>query len=128
MKLQGTAAIEYAESHDRLLSKYADPTEEAREDLTPREARKVAAEDPSLIWIEIDDRRFEIGTLEDGSFIADSIAQDPELTGFPTLFHAIQEMREVIRASTKMWGEAMRNGAIRDSVTGRIVWRQEDEQ
>ena len=71
-------------------------------------------------------QRFEIGTLENDNFIADSISNDPELTGFPTLHLAIQEMREV-QQSKKMWGEPMTNGAICDSETGRIVWRQENE-
>lgn len=50
--LTGYAAIEYAERHDLPLHKYADPTEDARDDLTVAEAREVAAEDPSLIWVE----------------------------------------------------------------------------
>lgn len=51
-KLTGRPAIEYAEQHGLLLNKYTDPIEEAREGLTPAEARAVAAEDPALIWIE----------------------------------------------------------------------------
>lgn len=50
--LTGYAAIEYAEARDLPLRKYADPTEDARDDLTVEEAREVAAEDPSLIWVE----------------------------------------------------------------------------
>jgi hypothetical protein len=73
----------------------------------------------------IDDQRYEIGTVENGNFVADSISDDPELTTFPTLHLAIQEMREVIRQSAKMWGEPMTNGAIKDSHTGNIVWKQE---
>lgn len=75
----------------------------------------------------MNERRFEIGTVEDGGFVADSISSDPEVTGFRTLHLAIQEMREVIRQSEKMWGEPMTNGAVRDSETSRIVWRQEQE-
>ena len=52
MKLYGTEAIEYAEANDLSLNKYNDPIEEAREGLTPDEARKVAREDPRLIWID----------------------------------------------------------------------------
>ena len=40
MKLSGHEAIEYAEANDLPLSKYADPTEDARED-------------PSLIFVEV---------------------------------------------------------------------------
>lgn len=51
-KLTGHAAIEYAETHGLTLSKYADPTEDGREGLSVDEAREVAKEDPSLIFIE----------------------------------------------------------------------------
>lgn len=46
-RLTGYDAITYAEEHDLLLS------EGARDDLTPDEARKIAAKDPSLIYIDI---------------------------------------------------------------------------
>jgi hypothetical protein len=52
MTLSGYEAIEYAERHGLPLSKYNDPTEDAREGLTVAEARKVAAEDPGLIYID----------------------------------------------------------------------------
>lgn len=41
------------ELNDLLLCKHADPTEGAREDLSPDEAREIAAEDPSLIYLDI---------------------------------------------------------------------------
>lgn len=50
--LTGFAAIEFAEANDLLLNKYNDPTEDARQDLTPDEARAVAREDARLIWID----------------------------------------------------------------------------
>ena len=53
MNLTGTEAIDYARKNDLTLNKYADPTEDARSGLTPEEAEDVAAEDPSLIWLEI---------------------------------------------------------------------------
>lgn len=54
MRLKGYQAIEYAEAHGGFrLSKYTDPIEEAREDLTPEQARKVASEDPSLIYLDV---------------------------------------------------------------------------
>lgn len=49
--LTGFDAIEYADANGLSLSKYQDATEEARDDLTPDEAREVAAEDPGLIWL-----------------------------------------------------------------------------
>jgi hypothetical protein len=49
--LSGYEAIEYAEANGLTLSKYADPTEDAREGVTPAEARKIASEDPSLIYV-----------------------------------------------------------------------------
>jgi len=36
-----------------IFMKYSDPIEDAREDLTPDEARKVALEDPSLIYLDV---------------------------------------------------------------------------
>jgi len=50
--LSGYEAIEYAEANGLTLSKYNDPIEDAREGLTPDEARKIAAEDPNLIYVE----------------------------------------------------------------------------
>ena len=51
--ITGYDAIDYAEEHGLSLSKHADPTEDAREGLTPEEAREVAAEDPSLIYVQV---------------------------------------------------------------------------
>ena len=50
-KLTGIEAIDYARKNDLTLNKYADPTEEARTDMSVDEAEEVATEDPSLIWI-----------------------------------------------------------------------------
>jgi hypothetical protein len=52
MKLTGIEAIEYAEANGLTLNKYNDPTEDAREGLTPEEARKIAREDSGLIYVE----------------------------------------------------------------------------
>jgi len=54
MRLEGYDAITYAEANALALSKYNDPTEDAREDLTVEEARAVAREDPRLIYIDAD--------------------------------------------------------------------------
>ena len=48
--ITGHDAIVYAEQHGGTLCKYADPTEDDRDDLTPDQAREVAREDPSLIY------------------------------------------------------------------------------
>ncbi len=45
-------AIKFAEANNLTLSKYNDPTEDAREGLTLDEARAVAREDARLIWVE----------------------------------------------------------------------------
>lgn len=58
MELTGYEAIEYAEQHGVPLKKYADPVEDYREDVTPEEARKIASEDPHLIFV--DGTRYEV--------------------------------------------------------------------
>lgn len=55
MKLTGHDAIAFAESNGVTLSKYHDPIEGAREGLTVEEAKEVAAEDPSLIYLNTAD-------------------------------------------------------------------------
>lgn len=50
--LTGHDAIAYAAEHGLTLRKHADPTEGAREGLSVEEAREIAAEDPSLVWLE----------------------------------------------------------------------------
>jgi hypothetical protein len=50
--LTGREAIAYAREHGLDVQKYADPTEGARS-LTPDEADQVAREDPSLLWVEV---------------------------------------------------------------------------
>ena len=49
MKITGNQAIKVAAATGRLLCKYADPIEDAREDVTVEEAREM---DASLLWIE----------------------------------------------------------------------------
>lgn len=50
-RITGYDAIEYAREHGLPVQKYADPIEDARE-VTVGEAEKIAAEDPSLLWVE----------------------------------------------------------------------------
>lgn len=52
-RLTGYEAIDFAAAHTLTLSKYQDPTEGPREGLDPEEAREIAAEDPSLIYLEV---------------------------------------------------------------------------
>lgn len=48
----GYEAIEAKKNDNRvILNKYADPTEDAREDISVEDAEEIAAEDPSLIYI-----------------------------------------------------------------------------
>ncbi len=54
-RITGFAAIELAERIGAMLSKHADPGEPARDDLTPAEARVVAARRPDLVYIDADD-------------------------------------------------------------------------
>ena len=49
--ITGLAAITYADAHGFTLCKYADPTEGARVGISVDEARAIAREDASLIWI-----------------------------------------------------------------------------
>ncbi len=51
-KIAGIVAIEYAAVHGLPLSKYSDPIEGARENLTVDEAREIAREDPALIYVD----------------------------------------------------------------------------
>lgn len=52
-RLTGLAAIDYAAARGLVLSKYTDPTDEARDGLTVAEAREIARVDPSLVYLEI---------------------------------------------------------------------------
>jgi hypothetical protein len=55
-KLKGQDAIEYKVNHPEAeLNKYNDPIEDERFDLSIDEAWDVCREDPSLIYVEIDD-------------------------------------------------------------------------
>jgi len=54
MKLTGVHAIDFADLRGLTLRKYADPTEGAREGLSVEEARQIAKEDPSLIWLAVE--------------------------------------------------------------------------
>jgi hypothetical protein len=54
IRLEGPEAIDVAEAFGLPLCKYADPTEDARTDLTVNEARRVATEqDVWLIYLDV---------------------------------------------------------------------------
>jgi hypothetical protein len=65
MKLTGYAAIEYADKQGLRLNKKNDSVDEARNGLTLAEAEAVAADDPSLIWLEVDDPDYYNGLPTD---------------------------------------------------------------
>jgi DNA-binding transcriptional regulator YiaG len=73
--LTGHQAITYAEATGRTLAKHADPTEDARQGLSPDEARDVAAEDPGLVYIEIEDAQ-ELDIYEDNGGTIWLVAED----------------------------------------------------
>jgi hypothetical protein len=53
-RLVGQEAINHARHHNLLLSSYTSPTEDARDgDLSPDDAAKIAREDPSLIYLDV---------------------------------------------------------------------------
>lgn len=52
-RLEGYEAIEHAEEFGLTLCKYNDPIEDAREGLSIEEAREIAREDSSLIYLDI---------------------------------------------------------------------------
>lgn len=54
-RLTGLAALAYLREDPcrRVISKYADPTEGAREGITLAEAEEIAAEDPALLYKDL---------------------------------------------------------------------------
>ncbi len=56
-RISGYDALHYAEEQGLLLNKYADPTEDAREGLDIYEAREVASEDASLLYLDTEPLR-----------------------------------------------------------------------
>ena len=55
MRLQGFEAIEYAEKEGLTLNKKGDHIDAPVTGLTIAEAEAIAAEDPSLIWLDVAD-------------------------------------------------------------------------
>jgi hypothetical protein len=52
IRLTGWAAIDYARETGAPLCKYADPVDDARDDLTVAQAIDVATDDPSLVYLD----------------------------------------------------------------------------
>lgn len=60
IRIIGHDAIRYAEARGVTLNKYTDPIEEARAGLSVEEARQIAAEDPSLIYVDAEVHRIQL--------------------------------------------------------------------
>jgi len=58
MRLNGFAAIEYAEKQGLKLHKHPDSLSGPRVGLTIAVAEAIAAEDPDLIWLDVDDSEY----------------------------------------------------------------------
>jgi hypothetical protein len=58
MRLTGFEAIEYAEKEGLKLSKLPDPIDGPRTGLSIAEAEAIAAEDASLIWLDVADEEY----------------------------------------------------------------------
>lgn len=61
MRLTGFSAIEYAEKFDLRLNKRPDDIDGPREQLTIAEAEAIAAEDESLIYLDVRDEDYHTG-------------------------------------------------------------------
>lgn len=62
MRLTGFTAIEYAEKQGFSLSKHPDRLSGPRTGLTVAEAEAIAAEDPGLIWLDVEDEEYYSGS------------------------------------------------------------------
>jgi hypothetical protein len=58
MRLTGFEAIDYAEQEGMTLNKAADAIDESRSGLSVAEAEAIAAEEPSLIWLEVPEQEY----------------------------------------------------------------------
>ena len=117
-RIHGLEAIDYADAHGLNLSKHADPIEDAREGLSVDEARDIAEEDSSLIYVdmpgasELDLYEINDGTLylvseaegiavempSGGDFLTDAhlyrASWFPE--DFPNSLHALVDVRALL--------------------------------
>ena len=58
MRLQGFAAIEYAEKEGLTLNKRGDHIDQPVTGLTIAEAEAIASDDPDLIWLDVPDSAY----------------------------------------------------------------------
>jgi hypothetical protein len=61
MRLTGFDAIAFAEREGLTLNKAADPIDEAANGLTVAEAEAIAADDPSLIYLDVSQEEYYEG-------------------------------------------------------------------
>ena len=59
MRLTGYPAIEYAETHNLLLSRRGDRIDQSTSGLTVAEAEAIADEDEELIYLDVPDEEFQ---------------------------------------------------------------------
>lgn len=112
----GRKAIEIAERFGLTLNKYTDPVEGAREGLTVAEAREIASEDPSLIYVQVpadlaetdaqgDGNKYKIETRTEKSNGWTDHVGDVEANSFASREDAWLAI-EALRALGAEWAEA----------------------
>lgn len=69
IRMTGRDAIAYAQAHGLALSTYTDPTAEGRDGVSIEEARRIASEDPSLVYLDIP------------AYIVESLAEEATAAG-----------------------------------------------
>lgn len=98
-KLSGKDAIEYARKNDLRLSKYTDPTEDARDDLTVEDAEEIAREDANLIYLEVEGMTYREAVEQLRELVGDEIifsdgASDWDL---PNLLESLDDELDEVR-------------------------------
>lgn len=53
IRMTGRDAITYAQAHGLALSTYTDPTAEGRASVGVADARRIASEDPTLVYLDV---------------------------------------------------------------------------
>jgi len=129
--MTGESAINYAELHGLMLSKYADPIEGHRADLSPDEAREIMREDPSLIYLEVNAYHQPTGPMTlSGSMMSDTTTINGEtFTNYDGTFSEAQPVIQrfldalgwggVASESDLTWGLSEEEWLVRDE-QGRV--------
>lgn len=106
-RIKGREAIGFAERQGLTLCKYNDPVEGAREGLSAEEAREIAREDPSLIYLDVDgDRAADLcievaalvgddGTGDLGIIVRQALSDDANATA--------ESIAEIVREARRDW-------------------------